>query len=1007
MPSFSAPTSPTFGRKPKRQPRKGACVTNSKSHSNDDTISDYQAKAKHRHMSFDVSHTMNRLKGNFVGSTDTEQRMSMARDSPTILHRDDTDMDLDEEVDHMYYGKELEYRYQHYLSIGESDLESSFTSRKEMEPPKKNLFTRPSTSSSKSPSSVSKSDVQSKILRALHQIPAIALIAMFHLMIGVPFGVSYFPIGWREGGGNAEDNVDDDDVHGTFPIVGKDQLGIRMFLFSTIIGQLAFTFTSGFHNPISIQMVENVPFCQSLAHIVIKHAGYGMKSLSTIVFMFGLSSVLVGLVFYTLGRLELGRIIYFFPTHVLVGCIGGIGIFIVKTGVEVTINQTLTMETLADAHSLNLFMVVVFYEVVLRVLEWANVRVIGLANSSDGEKKKPRYALLSPIYFCMITPIFYLALWAFGVDLQDANDAGYFFPKLESSCRTEDCSSSMMDSWWDTVFNEDLFDMWRVIDFSNICWPAIVESIPTLIALSLFSLIHVPINIPAFAISTNTEADMNKELVAHGYSNLLAGLCGGLQNYMAYTQSVLYARSGGLGKTSGVAVVLATSVLFIVGPTIASYIPRCMAGTLLLHVGIDLFLEGVYDTYGKFERLEYAGTWLITIVMTLYGMNAAMIAGGISAVSTYAVQTIAYLHPIRGQMTAVTLRSSRRDRNRLANVILDDPDIGRTRILVIQLQGHMFFGNMAQLNESISNILDSKDKDKGHIQPWIIIMDFSLVLGIDSSAAQAIIKLNKMMRKKFDVQLCIFVTGSSDGFPCDYSLSEELINVMGDVELSKHGGNASGDFANEETALLARKIIDGAYTGSQVCQTLDLALVISEDALISKKNPSLLEDELDIIQEETLPENMEQFAGMRYLRNMCPQEVKESDLETLCSLFQKQVYQKGDILWMQASDSDCAKLVIMGTLLATLDNEAGTSETVPAGRMVGELGLVSGTPRMSSLKCISNEAIVLHLGKEDFDELVHSNPSAARVMDLICINYLASRVQHVSNRIFETRCLPI
>ena len=39
-----------------------------------------------------------------------------------------------------------------------------------------------------------------------------------------------------------------------------------------------------------------------------------------------------------------------------------------------------------------------------------------------------------------------------------------------------------------------------------------------------------------------------------------------------------------------------------------------MAGALLLHVGIDLFLEGVWDSFGKFDLLEYAGIWLIVIV---------------------------------------------------------------------------------------------------------------------------------------------------------------------------------------------------------------------------------------------------------------------------------------------------------------------------------------------------------------------------------------------------------
>jgi sulfate permease, SulP family len=104
---------------------------------------------------------------------------------------------------------------------------------------------------------------------------------------------------------------------------------------------------------------------------------------------------------------------------------------------------------------------------------------------------------------------------------------------------------------------------------------------------------------------------MNKELIAHGYSNLLSGFAGGLQNYMAYTQSVIYDKSGGTGKASGFAVAGVTIILYFVGPTVASFIPRCMAGTLLLHVGIDLFLEGVYDSYSRFDRLEYASVLLM------------------------------------------------------------------------------------------------------------------------------------------------------------------------------------------------------------------------------------------------------------------------------------------------------------------------------------------------------------------------------------------------------------
>ena len=87
-----------------------------------------------------------------------------------------------------------------------------------------------------------------------------------------------------------------------FHLQFSEALGIRMFLFSTIVGQLVFTYASSFNNCIALQMVENVPFCQALTYIVVEKQGYGKESLSTLFFLFGLASVIVGLTFYLLGR---------------------------------------------------------------------------------------------------------------------------------------------------------------------------------------------------------------------------------------------------------------------------------------------------------------------------------------------------------------------------------------------------------------------------------------------------------------------------------------------------------------------------------------------------------------------------------------------------------------------------------------------------------------------------------------------------------------------------------
>ena len=58
--------------------------------------------------------------------------------------------------------------------------------------------------------------------------------------------------------------------------------------------------------------------------------------LATTILSYSLSSVLTGLVFFIMGACRLGSLIGFFPRHILIGCIGGIGWFLIATGLEVS-----------------------------------------------------------------------------------------------------------------------------------------------------------------------------------------------------------------------------------------------------------------------------------------------------------------------------------------------------------------------------------------------------------------------------------------------------------------------------------------------------------------------------------------------------------------------------------------------------------------------------------------------------------------------------------------------
>lgn len=60
-----------------------------------------------------------------------------------------------------------------------------------------------------------------------------------------------------------------------------------------------------------------------------------------------------------------------------------------------------------------------------------------------------------------------------------------------------------------------------------------------------FGLLHVPINVPALGISVGEDnVNTDRELIAHGISNIAAGMLGTVPNYLCYVNSASHCRLG-------------------------------------------------------------------------------------------------------------------------------------------------------------------------------------------------------------------------------------------------------------------------------------------------------------------------------------------------------------------------------------------------------------------------------------------------------------------------------
>lgn len=125
-------------------------------------------------------------------------------------------------------------------------------------------------------------------------------------------------------------------------------------------------------------------------------------------------------------------------------------------------------------------------------------------------------------------------------------------------------------------------------------------------ALTFFGVLHVPINVPALGFKLDEDnLDLDRELIAHGVSNALSGCVGSIQNYLVYTNSVLFIKSGGDSRLAGLMVAGLTAVILLIGPVMIGYIPVLMVGCLIFVLGFELFSDAVWAPKSKLNKFEY------------------------------------------------------------------------------------------------------------------------------------------------------------------------------------------------------------------------------------------------------------------------------------------------------------------------------------------------------------------------------------------------------------------
>ncbi|THC90886.1 hypothetical protein EYZ11_009651 [Aspergillus tanneri] len=796
---------------------------------------------------------------------------------------------------------------------------------------------------------------QRGIIKPVYLLPSVFLGLLLNILDALSYGMILFPLG-----------------EPIFSDLGSD--GISMFYVSTIIAQLVFSCGgSVFRGGIGSEMIEVVPFFHQMAFTILARVGQDnpRSVLATCILAFSVSSILTGLVFFLMGTCGLGSLIGFFPRHILIGCIGGVGFFLLQTGVEVSarlpgsLEYTLpTLQKLFHLDTVFLWMIPLFLAVGLLVL-----------------KRFVRSNFLVGGYFIAVSIIFYIVKLSARVTMEALRNNGWVFDAPSSS-----------NPWW---------HFYTLYDFSAVDWSAFLDTLPAMFALTFFGILHVPINVPALGISTGEDnLNVDRELMAHGVTNALSGFAGSIQNYLVYTNSLLFIDSGGNSRLAGIMLAAATAGILVIGPVIVGFIPVMIVGALIFMLGIELMQEALVDTWGKLHRHEYLTVVIIVMTMGAWDFVVGIFVGIILACMSFVVQTSrksAIRATYSGKITGSTVRRPPIQQRFLR-------EAGQ-QTMITKLGGYLFFGTIVNVENTMRGLIEEVAFNKRPIR--FLILDFTRVYGMDFSAAEAFTRINRVLRKR-NVQMII-----------------SGLKVQGDVSLSLQN---VGLFAPENQV----EIFEDLNSALEFCENDYLKVFYSHREALQKK-ASVSPTSLEVPRAHNSHHIHDAMVGSpryRYLQQAATTTLREDEtaavvptawsamrqplpllLQTFqgltsrnedfwfpaCAYFSRECYNAGTVLFQEGDTPTAFYLLESGMLRAEYELPQGRYfELIVAGRPCGELPFFSETPRTATVKA-EQDCVAWCLSVEKWRSLRETEPGIAQELLTVSLKLTTERMDSITS----------
>ena len=406
-----------------------------------------------------------------------------------------------------------------------------------------------------------------------------------------------------------------------------------------------------------------------------------------------IATAMSGVMLFAMGLFKLGSLVRFIPVAVITGFTNGIAVLIILSQVKdflgLEINDMpanffgMARALVAALQSINLYATAIALVCLLIMVLWQ-----GLVKRLTEHKWSTRLALMPGSVLALIVATTTVTLWNVPVET-----IGSRFGEMPSSLP----GLVWPDFSWSTV-------RFLLIPALTLAMLGAIESLLCArVADNLIDDRHNP----------------NQELMAQGIANFTTPFFGGMPATGTIARTVTNAKSGATTPIAGIVHALTLLLLMLVAAPLAKHIPIAAMAAILIYMAWNMGEWRAFVELRQF-RLPYRMTLLAVFLLTvIFDLTVAVEVGLIAACITFIYRISSLTRCEVVTATEFPVLEQRQE-----------------RIAAYRLHGALFFGAV-QLLENLEDALPSR----------VLILDFSNVLYIDSSGADALSDLLRSCRK--------------------------------------------------------------------------------------------------------------------------------------------------------------------------------------------------------------------------------------------------------------------